>query len=135
MSGNGETREGAPPPLAHEGLEVYAVARELQRVVKRTLDRVPRGRGHADSVEDVRRAAKSVTHNITEGADEFSPGDKAKFYRYARRPSSEVAGGLDSLVDWGGLQERDTWPAKWLIHRINSMLTGMIRSQAARSRH
>lgn len=126
--------EGAPPPLPHDKLDVYAVARQLQREVRKALAKVPKGQGHAKAIDDIRRAAKSVAHNITEGADEFSPLEKAKFYRYARRSSSEVAGGLDSLVDWGALADRDTWASKHLVHRANSMLSRMIHTQEARAR-
>ena len=120
--------------LAHERLDVYHLGRQLQRTVREALDRVPAGKGYAKLVDDIRRAARSVVHNVTEGADEFSPLEKAKFYRHARRSAAEVAAGLDSLVDWGALTERHTRASKWLVHRINSMLTGMIRGQEARSR-
>jgi four helix bundle protein len=128
-----EIPDGPPPTLAHEQLDVYHVARQLQRTVKHALDRVPAGKGHAKSVDDVRRAAKSVAHNITEGGDEFRPLEKAKFYRYARRSATEVAGGLDALVDWDALVDRDTWASKWLVHRVAAMLTGMIKGQETRA--
>lgn len=107
--------DGPPPPLAHEQLDVYHLARRLQRTVKSALDRVPAGKGYAKSVDNVRRATTSVPHNITEGADEFSPLEKGRFYRYARRSAAEVAAGLDALVDWGALTERDTRAWKWLV--------------------
>ena len=124
---------GAPPALDHERLEVYQVARGLTRAVAVVIRKVPRGEGHADSLDDLRRAVKSVTHNITEGSGEFSPADKAKFYRYARRSASECAGSLDHLVDFRLIREEDTWPAKWLVHRVISMLVKLLQSLSARA--
>lgn len=108
--------DGPPPPLDHERLEVYHVARALTRAIAAVMRKVPRGQGHADSLDDLRRAVKSVTHNITEASGEYAPADKAKFCRYARRSASECAGSVDHLVDFDLISEEDTWEAKWLIH-------------------
>ncbi len=125
--------DGPPPPLDHERLVVYHVARALTRAIAAVMRKVPRGKGHADSLDDLRRAVKSVTHNITEASGEYSPADKAKFCRYARRSASECAGGLDHLVDFELIREEDSWPAKWLIHRCISMLVNLAKSLDARA--
>lgn len=132
-----DVRGGPPPPLDHERLEVYQVGRALTRAVADVLRKVPSRSGHSEALDDLRRAVKSIVHNITEASGEEAPLEKAKFCRYARRSATECAGGLDYLVDFGLIQEQDTWSAKWLIHRCVSMLVKLIRSledRAARER-
>ncbi len=46
-------------------------------------------------------AGLSVMNNVAEAAGESSPGDKARFYRYALRSASEVAGMVVFLVRRG----------------------------------
>jgi four helix bundle protein len=41
------------------------------------------------------RAAISIPCNLAEGAGEFSPGDKTRFYRYALRSTTECIAILD----------------------------------------
>ena len=43
-------------------------------------------------------AATSIVANIAEGAGEFSPNEKKRFYRMARRSATEVAAWTDILV-------------------------------------
>lgn len=126
--------DGPPPSLDHERLEVYHVARALTRAIAAVMRKVPRGKGHADSLDDLRRAVKSVTHNISEASGEYAPLDKAKFCRYARRSAAECAGSLDHLVDFDLVADEETWEAKWLIHRCISMLVNLARSLEARAR-
>lgn len=128
---------GPPPPLDHERLEVYQVARALTRAIAEVLRKVPARSGHSDALDDLRRAVKSIGHSITEASGEEAPLEKAKFCRYARRSATECAGGLDYLVDFGLIRDQDAWPAKWLIHRCVSMLVKLTRSleeRAARER-
>lgn len=127
------TADGPPPPLDHERLDVYVAARALNRAVAEVIKKVPRGKGHADALDDLRRAARSVAHNIAEASGEFSAPDKARFCRYARRSATECAGSLDYLVDFGLIAERDTWEAKWLVHRCTGMLVKLARSLDARA--
>lgn len=109
------------------------MARALSRAIAAVMRKVPRGQGHADSLDDLRRAVKSVTHNITEASGEYAAADKAKFCRYARRSASECAGSLDHLVDFDLISDEDTWEAKWLIHRCISMLVNLAKSLDARA--
>jgi four helix bundle protein len=49
----------------------------------------PRGLG--DLADQLRRASTSIVLNIAEGAGEYSPKDKAKFYRFAKRSAAECS--------------------------------------------
>ena len=49
----------------HEKLEVYGVARLFNREIRDLLKNVPRG--HAESRDNLKRGAMSITRNIAEG--------------------------------------------------------------------
>ncbi|HEX6132588.1 MAG TPA: four helix bundle protein [Longimicrobiales bacterium] len=88
---------GGEVVLDHERLDVYQLARELARVCRSILEQVPPGR--ADLVDQCRRTTISIPLNIAEGAGEFAPKEKARFYRIANRSATETAAVLDHLVD------------------------------------
>ncbi|HSJ31524.1 MAG TPA: four helix bundle protein, partial [Longimicrobiales bacterium] len=83
--------------LDHERLDVYKLARELARVGNVVVQQVPPGR--ADLVDQFRRISLSVPLNIAEGAGEFAPKEKARFYRIAKRSATECAAVLDHMID------------------------------------
>lgn len=77
----------------HERLEVYRRALDLVVAADRIRKNLPGGRGAlADQLD---RAAVSIALNIAEGAGEFAPREKARFYRIARRSATECAAILD----------------------------------------
>src|SRR5690606_36934984 len=90
-------RESGGSQLDHERLDGYHLARELARKCRTLLEQVPPGR--ADLVDQCRRTTMSVPLNIAEGAGEFAPKEKARFYRMARRSATETAAILDHMVD------------------------------------
>jgi four helix bundle protein len=73
----------------HDKLDVYQRALELLDVVDRIVEQMPPGRAHLKDQFD--RAATSIVLNVAEGAGEFSPADKRRFYRMARRSGTESA--------------------------------------------
>ena len=109
----------------HEKLQVYALSRELNREICR-LTKVA-GRGHHDHLDQLVRAGSSIPRNIAEGSGEWSPKEKAKFYRYAKRSATEGAAALDVLIDYEMLRDEDTVAAKDLIARIIPMLVKLIQ--------
>src|SRR5262245_49332247 len=78
----------------HDRLDVYRAAIAWLVVADEIADQLPRGRAYL--ADQLRRAATSVSLNIAEGAGEFSAGDKARFYRMARRSATECAATLDA---------------------------------------
>jgi four helix bundle protein len=107
-------------------LDAYNLAREFVRTVEGLLRRVPRG--FAEQFDQVRCASMSVTLNTAEGAGEFAPKEKSRFYRIARRSATEAAAVLDSFVDRGVLQEADVEDARAILHRVIGALTRLIQS-------
>ncbi|MEM7206154.1 MAG: four helix bundle protein [Planctomycetota bacterium] len=82
--------------------------------------------GRAPLADQLRRASTSICLNTAEGAGEFSPGEKARFYRMGRRSATEAAAILDvcralGIGDVSVLDEGDE-----MLRRVVSMLTKMV---------
>ena len=110
--------------FVHERLDVYRAAIEFLVLADAIASALPRGRAYL--ADQLRRASTSVSFNIAEGAGEYAPADKARFYRMARRSATESAAILDacrllSLVDADQLQKGREW-----LLRVVAMLTAMV---------
>ena len=92
--------------LDHRKLKVYDRSRQIAREVHGLLERASRRR--PDLIDQLNRAVASVVLNIAEGAGEYRPREKARFYRMARRSANEASGVLDLLVDIEILEETHT---------------------------
>jgi four helix bundle protein len=114
----------------HERLEAYQVARQFSREVRALCEEVPRG--HAESKDNLKRAAKSVTRNVAEGSGKWQVPDKVHFYHIARASATECAASLDELVDFALIPEERILPGKRILVRVVSMLVAMIRSLETR---
>jgi hypothetical protein len=68
--------------------------------------------------------------NIAEGAGEFSPRDKARFYRIARRSATESAAILDVIEQRQNAPADKLASAQQLLVEIVSMLVRMIAIRA-----
>jgi four helix bundle protein len=112
----------------HERLDVYQVAIEFAGDANGTANEFPMGQ--APLAEQLRRAATSICLNIAEGAGEFSPREKARFYRMAKRSATECAAVLDVAKAWSSsaTQLRERLDAgKEKLERIVSMLIKLAR--------
>lgn len=114
----------------HERLHVYQAARRFNRAIARLLDEIPRG--HADSKDQLKRAAKSITRNLAEGSGKWTVKDKAHYYHIARGSATECAAVLDELVDYGLIDESRTAEPKEILGSVVAMLIGLLRSLEAR---
>lgn len=108
----------------HEKLDVYQRAIEFLDLVDRILEGTPKGRAHLKDQLD--RAATSVVLNIAEGAGEFSPRDKRRFYRMARRSATECAAVLDIFTRRRHPAAEAIQEARALLVRVVSMLVRMV---------
>ena len=109
----------------HEKLQVYQFGRELNREIFRLTSIA--SKGSFDHIDQLVRGGASITRNIAEGCGEWSPKEKAKFYRYSKRSAGEVAAALDNLVDFRMLRDEDTLAAKELLANIIPMLVKLIQ--------
>jgi four helix bundle protein len=108
----------------HERLDVYRAAIDFLVVADEIATSLPRGRAYL--VDQLRRAATSIPLNIAEGAGEFSPGDKARFYRMARRSATECAAILDATRALNLADKQLSSDGRALLLRVVAMLTAMV---------
>ncbi len=118
--------------LDHEKLDVYHIALQFLVLASEIAGSLPRGTGRL--ADELYRAAVSQVLNIAEGAGEFSRGEKRRFYRIARRSTTEAAAVLDAcrclkLVDHSKLDA-----GRVLLVRIIEMLTKMVQQNDGRER-
>lgn len=108
----------------HEKLDVYKAAIEFVALVNELAERLPRGRGQIG--DQLWRASNSVALNIAEGAGEFAPAEKARFYRIARRSATECAASLDVCRIRGIIEPAALGAGRDRLLRIVAMLTRMV---------
>jgi four helix bundle protein len=113
--------------LDHERLHVYGMALDFLGHVDLVIAALPRG--HAYLADQLYRAAASICLNIAEGAGEFSPADKARFYRMARRSAAECAALLDVARRTGLIRSTLLASGRDILVEIVSMLTTMARQR------
>jgi len=118
------------PPLrgaaefGQDRLAVYKSSLEFIQLVEEFLDGVPVGRRHL--LDQLDRASSSIVLNIAEGAGEFSPPEKARFYRMARRSATECVAILDIFQIRGHSDTALLSAGRQNLWEIVAMLTSMI---------
>ena len=75
------------PKFDHEGLDVYQVSISFVSLADDIVEHLPRGRAYL--ADQLQRAALSIPLNIAEGAGEFSPKDKKRFWCIGEPPSDD----------------------------------------------
>lgn len=116
--------------FAHRRLRVYGLAVELAGSLFRETRRAPPAAWPV--VRQLIRAVTSVALNIAEGAGEFAPREKARFYRFARRSASETVAALDVLVAMRVVGADVAERAHAQLDEIAAMLTAMTKGQETR---
>lgn len=111
--------------LDHEKLDVYRCAIQFVVLADEIVDNLPRGRAYI--ADQLRRAASSISLNIAEGAGEYAPSEKARFYRMAKRSATESASVLDILQHLHLIDDGIFSRAKESLARIVAMLIKMIQ--------
>ena len=109
----------------HSRLEAYHAATRFLVLADTIASGLPRGRAYF--VDQLRRAALSIQANIAEGAGEFSPADKARFYRMALRSASECASLLDGCRDLRLAEAELLTEAESVLDRVMAMTTRLVQ--------
>lgn len=112
----------------HERLDVYQRALEVLDLCDSIIEQLPKGRAHLKDQLD--RAATSIVLNVAEGAGEFSPDEKCRFYRIARRSGTEAGAILHIYARRGHGPQDQIDEARALLVRIVSMLVRMTKSSS-----
>jgi four helix bundle protein len=110
--------------FVHERLDVYRAAIEFLVLADTIAGSLPRGRAYL--ADQLRRASTSISFNVAEGAGEFAPADKARFYRMARRSATECAAILDACRLLSLIEADPSGQGRELLLRIVAMLTAMV---------
>src|SRR5580658_5144429 len=122
-------RRGTRPPPP----PVYRFALQCLAAIDEIVEGMPPGRAHLKDQLD--RAATSIVLNLAEGAGEFSPRDKARFYRMARRSAVESAAILDIVAQRRHAPLDKLARTQQLLVAIVSMLVRLVANRAgARAR-
>jgi len=114
-----------------EQLDAFVVATDMVVCIDAIAQALPAGRGYMR--DQLRRAANSVPLNIAEGAGEFAPAEKARFYRIARRSATEVAAQVLVAARLGAAHDADLQQAHQLLRRLVSMLVRMAANAERRA--
>jgi four helix bundle protein len=114
----------------HEKLEVYRVKVEYADSADAIAAKLKAGNAHIR--DQLRRASDSIVNNVAEGAGEFQPAEKARFYRIALRSCTECAATLHTcqrreLADLHVVED-----ARKLLKREVEMPTRLVQSVARR---
>lgn len=113
--------------LDHEKLNVYQVAIEFVLLADEVIEHLPRGRAYLS--DQLQRAALSIPLNIAEGAGEYAINEKARFYRMAKRSTTECSGILDVCLRLQLVEEKRYTKGRELLIRIVSMLIKMVQKK------
>jgi four helix bundle protein len=109
----------------HARLDAYHAAAEFVVLADGICLDLPRGRAYL--VDQLRRASTSVQLNIAEGAGEYSPADKAKYYRIALRSATECAGALDVCDQLRLCAPARVAQARAVLSRVVAMTTRLVQ--------
>ena len=110
--------------LSYEKLDVYQCGIEFLAKSSKFIEGIPKG--NAVLVDQLRRAALSITLNIAEGSGRPSKKDAARFYAIARGSAMECGAILDASLVLKLIEATEHAVLKCLIERIVSMLTKMV---------
>ena len=108
-------------------LEVYKKALDFVVLAAESIEALPRG--NAYFADELLRSSTSIALNIAEGAGEFSPREKARFYRMAKRSATESAGLIDVLKRRCLVPEQLLDRGLDILFEVVSMLTRMVRNR------
>jgi four helix bundle protein len=110
----------------YEKLDVYGVATDFVVTAYGLARHASQGAGHGDLADQLRRASTSIVCNLVEGAGEYAPREKARFYRLSKRSATECAALVElyrrlSIIDGEGAVQ-----ARSQLLRIVSMLVRLV---------
>jgi four helix bundle protein len=115
----------------HDRLEVYQNALSFLAIADDIIESLPRGRAYL--ADQLHRAALSVVANTAEGAGEFAPRDKARFYRMALRSGTESAALLDACRILTASDSEILCRARMQLYAVVRMLGRMSQNLRARA--
>lgn len=110
--------------IHYKDLDVYRLALEFVELCALIAKRIPRGQG--PMADQLRRASGSAAYNTGEGAGEFAPREKARFYRIALRSTTESSTIIDIVHRLGFIDIELHSRAENMAERLIGMLTKLV---------
>ncbi|HSH45862.1 MAG TPA: four helix bundle protein [Longimicrobiales bacterium] len=126
-SNSNSNRGGGMAYFDPEKMAVYRLARRHTRAVH-TLIAGADTRGFADLVNQLRRAAASVTANVLEAGGEWRPRRQAHYFMIAKGSIWECWAHIDTFVDFELLEREAIHEARDLQNQITALLITSIRN-------
>lgn len=108
-----------------EDLECWKACTEVRRFITELVKKFPKDEKFA-LVDDMKRAARSTTHNIAEGFGRFHFQENIQFCRQSRGSLHELIDQLITSKDEGFIQEGEYVEGRKLISKALPLLNGYI---------
>ena len=106
--------------MQHENTRIHGKALELIRIAAKVIRSVPPG--HADLVNQLRRASSSVALNFAEGCGHIAPKERARFFTMARASANEVSMIYDVANAYGAVDDETCARGKDVCDHLGAML-------------
>jgi four helix bundle protein len=120
------------PLFDHEKLAAYQLSIEFVAWVTDLLETLPKSVAVHNQLD---RASTSIPLNIAEGNGKFTSPDRCRYFDNARGSALECAAALDVIVAKKKATASQVEAGKKSLHRIVSMLVGLIRSNSSERLH
>ncbi len=112
-------------PFLFENLDVYQKALNFSETISKTTDSFPKGNYYL--IDQLNRAALSISINIAEGNGRWHANDKKQFFLIARGSSQECVPILELCKRKGLINESSHDKFKTDLDNIGKMLSGLIK--------
>ena len=109
-----------------EDLECWKACTEVRRFITELVKRYPKEEKFA-LVDDMKRSARSTTHNIAEGFGRFHFQENIQFCRISRGSLHELIDQLITSKDDGYITTEEYERGRALISKALALLNGYIR--------
>jgi four helix bundle protein len=119
----------------HEKLDVFGVAIDFVIAADEIASGAVDGKGHGDLADQLRRASTSIVCNLAEGAGEYAPREKARFYRLSKRSATECAALVEIYRRLVLVQPDVADRSRATLLRIVSMLVRLVVATESGDRH
>jgi len=108
-----------------EDLDCWKACREVRRFLYELVKKYPKEEIYG-LVQDMRRAARSTTHNIAEGFGRYHYQENIQFCRYSRGSLHELIGQLITSLDEEYITPEEYEKGRSLIAKALALLNGYI---------
>ena len=108
-----------------EDLECWQACTEVRRFITELVKKFPKEEKFA-LVDDMRRAARSTTHNLAEGFGRFHFQENIQFCRHSRGSLHELVDQLITSLDDAFITKEEYEKGRVLISKALALLNGYI---------